>query len=116
MAISRMRGSSAAIRRGVNAPITSLRWRLWRGGSIRMIVGALAAIAPIAAAPSSGSPRERRTASNSCVPCSEVNRRGRCEISWTSAYLVTAQNWHGSYQWSGSSARSWRNTASASRW
>ena len=82
-----------------------------------MIDGALAAIAPIApTVPSGGSPRARAHALEQLRACCEENRRGRCEISWTSAYLVTAQNWHGSYQWSGSSARSWRNARSASRW
>jgi hypothetical protein len=81
---------------------------------MRMIVGADAAIWLIA--PSSAvSPRAIRTSSKSWVFCDE-KRRGCCEISWTSANLVTAQKRHGSYQWSGSSARSLRNHASASRW
>ena len=82
-ASARTRASSVATMRGVKALIASLRWRLCSGGSIRMIDGAL----------SSGLiwPARRSGISKSCVPWAEEKRRGRREISSTSACRVAHQ-------------------------
>ena len=101
-ASARTRGSSAATMRGVKALITSLRWRLCSGGSIRMIDGATSCM-PISV------PASRAGISKSCVPCAEEKVRGRREISLTSACRVAHQNRPPAYQCSGSSARRRRN-------
>ena len=59
MAISRTAARAPRSMRGVNAPIASLRWRLCAGGSIRMIEGALAAIALIVPGPRRSARRAR---------------------------------------------------------
>jgi hypothetical protein len=68
-AVARTNGSRSEIARGVNARLTSLRWRSWRGGSMKMIMGSIDAV----------------SISSRLVPCAELKRIGCCDASRTSS-------------------------------
>src|SRR4051794_33245374 len=91
--------SNAATRRAVNPVLTSLRYLLCTGGSTYRIESAAATV---------------RSRSAISTPWLEQNVAGSLLTARTSAWRVKAQNFPGSYQCTGDSARSRARSASAS--
>ena len=88
---SRATASSAVINDGLNPGWTSLRYAVWSGGSVCIIVGGDGYSMPI---------------SMVRIPPLELNRRESVETSWTSSYRLSAQNPCVAFQATGASARS----------
>ena len=84
--MSRTRGSSAAIRRGVKTRLTMLRSRVWAGGSEPMI----------AAAPTSGAPARSHSGARSAglrtasAMAADENRSGDRRTASTSSWRLIA--------------------------
>ena len=79
------------MRDGANPGCTSLRYRVWSGGSVCIIVGGLGYSTPI---------------SNVRIPLPEQNVSGSREIATTSACFETAQYPSCAFHASGASRRS----------